>query len=555
MADNEIKTRYTVDDQGTDDLRRIADGQKQVGDSGEQAGKQQGQFEQGLNNVRNVMLGMVGAGGAMALITEAFDALQQRVAAANDELQRNASLAREVVDASIVARFLGNRPEDIARSETAAAAVGRDAQEGSQALARIASARPGLSTEAQFELLQRSLELSRQDPTSPLASFVSPFLAVQNAEPDPIAASNILFESIQQADVTDPNAIAPLFARFLPVGALPNVGLTPAESGGLIAGATASGLEPSEAITALTQVALLLQGEGSPEGRKILDRLGIRGADLLETLPALSQAVQSGEIDGTGLEQIFGAESVRLGAKLIQPATLETVQERVAKVVARSQSDTIRAVERAGNVFDAEPRTAARETERIASAQTDLARSRDEVALNAAAARAVIARELQAARERGDVTPAEVAAIVPEGGGGVFDRLIAEGFSPAEAAVIVERSARTDNFDFGSGVDVDLSSAVLSELGAEAVRSTGASIRPGAISRANRANQLAQFLSATGQFRDRDAPSMQAVAGELGAEAEALGLTINQFNIGQQFNATPEPAATDNGKRSQGVSD
>lgn len=259
---------------------------------------------------------------------------------------------------------------------------------------------------------------------------------------------------------------------------------------GLIAGVTKAGVAPEEAVTALVEIAKITQGAGTPEQRRILEAAGICGGNFMQTLRQMSSASQSGALSGVQLQTVFGSNA-KLAGNLASPRTLAMAEAAMASVVAAGGDDVSRSAAMMGAVFASEPRLTANQVERVAEAETTLIRSRDEIAANAAAARDMIARELERARTRGDVSDAEIAAIVPQGGRDVFDRVIAEGFSPAEAALLAERRAMTDDFDaFGMGVSVDLSSAVIEALGSQAFRSNGQPIRSGFMLRANTTSKI-----------------------------------------------------------------
>ena len=450
---------------------------KESGDEAEEAGRKQKLLAGELGSLKGELLALVGGGGVvgglLALARKGYDDYTASIEANTQAQKENAVAANQAIDQSINLRFLGGRPEDVAAAREAAASAGRDPNEGVRQLGEIASRRSLETTDYQFALYQRSLELSQFDPTVPLESFVNPMLTIQQFESDPAAAQNIQFQSMVEAGVTDPSKLSPLFAQFMGIGTSRSVGLTAGQSAGAVAAATGLGMDPSQSVTGLRNLATLLQGNGTPEGRKIIESMNLRGDNLFSTLRNMSGAYASGQLSDSDLELLFGRENQVLPTLLADPARLERFIASANKVGAAQTYEGNLAVERYGQVLNEDQSVAIRDTGRKAAAEAENIRASDQYAAMVDSSRKVLERELQRGVAGGRVSQIEMDNALED-----FDDMVAKGWSPFAAADWIRVRADA-GFGDSPGVDAELGGAIYDEIGKAALGTRKEDIYPG----------------------------------------------------------------------------
>jgi len=340
MANKPIKQRVDVEGNAVENLKKVSAEEKKLarevkdtGKASKDASRDHDEAGMSLDRMRESARGListfVGAAG-----------LQQAIQAIRSEMQAFVQDTEAVVEASLNLQFLDQEfdPQQREFVGKAAAFAGRSVTETARAFGELRSRLPQLDKQQQQQLFLQVAE-SGLTTEAPLQSLVNAFATIQQFEKDPQKAQNILREAINQAGVSDPGKLSPLFAKFLGVGTGLG-GLDAGEAAGVAAAATGLGLNPEEAITGIKNVTLSLRGKGTPAGRGILDAAGIaQDAPLLQQLQSLSAAVQSGQITEAQLEEIGGREAVGVFSSLVDPQQLKDFLAKVRSVDAAQDTD------------------------------------------------------------------------------------------------------------------------------------------------------------------------------------------------------------------------
>jgi hypothetical protein len=320
--------------------------------------------------------------------------LQRALAIIRQEIEQNVEASREFSDALLELMFLQETfgQQDREYIGQVAGEAGRSPVEVARVFADIVSRRAQASPQEQRALLDQVLQ-SGMTTTAPLASLADAMLTIQQMESDPQAAQNILFEGIRQAGVADPGRIAPLFGQFMATGVEVG-GLSPGQAAGALAGATGMGMRPSRATTGLTNLVLGISGQGTPQGREIMERAGIDRSEFLPALQQLSDAVQSGAISSEELEQIAGREGLAVTAMLSDPERLRRFMGAVTAVEGAAASPRDLTGERIREVFGADELARLNLIMKQEEAGVEAARSGDVRAMRIAAGRQALERHL-----------------------------------------------------------------------------------------------------------------------------------------------------------------
>lgn len=243
-------------------------------------------------------------------------------------LEENAQAALKQQNALLRLQFLGDyyqqKPELRAEIMALSEFGRRPAEEVAGAAYNLRSKNAAMTEPQRMGILKEALEMGRTDPSLPLDSLVDMFslYAKQSGVTDANRIQNVLQKTIEEAGGSGAD-VAGYMPRFLPVGIAG--GLTPAESAGLWAYATTQEKEASIATTGLRAIMMGLQGKGTPEGAKLLQKYGVtQDMDFFTKIQTLSRA----GIDLAAAEQLFQREGAAMGLAMLRDpaAMMQTIQ-------------------------------------------------------------------------------------------------------------------------------------------------------------------------------------------------------------------------------------
>jgi len=300
-------------------------------------------YQSALAAAQGLVGGLIGVGGLMA-------ALQ----AIRAEMEENVKAAREFAEASLNLQFMSDqfKPQEREFIGQAAEFSGRQPVEVAGAMADLKSRFPNLSDEQTQKLFMEVGETARTTP-APLSALVQAFSTIRQYESDPQKVQNILRASITQSGVSDPAQLSPLMAKFMGLGQQLN--LSAGQSAGAVAAATGLGLAPEESITGLRNIALSLQGKGTPDGAKVLKRLKIDRTNFLHALDQLAEANNAGLLKTKDIEDIGGRESVAVLSSLLDKERLADFQAKIKSVADAQQSPRDLTAEAIKQQFESDP--------------------------------------------------------------------------------------------------------------------------------------------------------------------------------------------------------
>ena len=313
----EERIRVTGADQAERDVRGVADATEDVGEATEQTGGKaraaEGPVSELGAELRNMALAHVG----IEKLTQAFQVLKQ-------DLIETAEAAKGFAESFRDLQFLSEEFDPRTRKfvGAAAAVAGRGMQETAEAFAEFKSKLPELDQTTQMQAFLEVAELGRTT-AGPLTGLVAAYASIANVtgERDPQKTQNIIAKLKELAPETDVAAIGESIAEPLAAGQA--AGLTTAETLGLTEVIAKKVADQRKGATAARSFILALGGRGTPEGQKVLKRVGAEpGADVLETLDLLSQAYAAGEVSTADVEALFGREVVAGGLAAITGADL-----------------------------------------------------------------------------------------------------------------------------------------------------------------------------------------------------------------------------------------
>lgn len=261
-------------------------------------------------------------------ISTAINAVTKAIEANSRAMEENARIIESQQQSLLRLQFLGDyykeRPE--LRKEVAAyAEMGRrQPEEVADAMYSLRSKASKLTETQQRDILVQALETGRTDPAMPLNTLIDMYTLYSKltGATDANRTQNVLQRTIEQAGGTGAD-VANYMPQFLPLGL--SGGLTGAESAGLWAYATTQTASPAIATTGLRATFMGLQGKGSPEGQKLLTKLGIDPAmPFRQKIQILAKQYASGQLSLADAEQIAGREGASIMLSLAQnPAAME----------------------------------------------------------------------------------------------------------------------------------------------------------------------------------------------------------------------------------------
>ncbi len=354
MADKEVNIHVRAKD--ADTTKRDIDGvgastenlgkkTEQAGNKTEQAGKRgaegtdaltksteksKGAFGSFMTKIGGWVMALVGFGAAIKIVTGIINANKRA-------LNEHADVAVAQQQKLLRLQFLGDlfkeRPE--LRKEVAAYAEfgRRPPEEVADAWYNLRSKGGALSQQQRDSIMREALEMGRTDLDMPLNTLIDMFTlyAKKTGVEDANRIQNVLRQTITEAGGGGAD-VAAYMTQFLPLGIA--TGMTGAESAGLWAYATTEEGSAERATTQLAAVFRGLMGKGTPEGKKILKKAGVReGMDFFEQLDLL------------GKEGLSYAEAGQIGEAAGAAMLLSLIQNRgammeaIEKIVAVDRGD------------------------------------------------------------------------------------------------------------------------------------------------------------------------------------------------------------------------
>ena|GEM_PF-4665734 len=284
----EEQIRVTGADQAAQDVNRVADAEKRVGDAADDAGAQAtgaegrfsrftGVFRRGLSVLHSFAGGLVGVGGIVA----ALNATREAAEHARKAIESYA-------DAMAATLALSKDPKLLEIATRASIESGRSIKEVGPALFSIVSGTAGATVEQQQALLKESLEIGKAEPQVPLGQISELLIRLFNVSgrrltPQQIQNLAIKAEDLGQIDIGQ-------LARFLPRPLKPGqvAGLELSETAAMFA-LISQVLKPELASTATERIIMQLAAP-TDESTKVLDRLGVdRSGGVLQTVAALAE--------------------------------------------------------------------------------------------------------------------------------------------------------------------------------------------------------------------------------------------------------------------------
>lgn len=303
-------------------------GQKTAESTG-QAAEKMSLWTSMLSKAGNYLLGIF---GAAALIRETTAAIREQ----NEAMKEHADIALEQQNKLLRLQFLGDyyKEKPQLRKEVMAYAEAgrRPFEDVANAMYDLRNLGAGFTAKQQKEILDKSIELGRTIPQTPLNKIVQAmvFYSQQTEDKDFGRVQNILKQVFAEAG-GEPAETAAQLSKFLPMGRAG--GLTNEQATGVWAFATSQFPESGRATAGLGEIILALQGKGDSDSKRLLRRLGISPkATFLQQLQQLSEK----QLNLKQIETITGARGAPILAALLQNP--EMMMKAIGGITAAGES-------------------------------------------------------------------------------------------------------------------------------------------------------------------------------------------------------------------------
>ncbi len=303
--------------EGTDKLTRSAE-------------KSKGAFGSFMTKIGGWVTALVGFAAAIKIVTGIINANKRAIT-------EHADVAVAQQQKLLRLQYLGDlfkeRPE--LRKEVAAySEFGmRPFEEVADAWYNLRSKGGALSQQQRDSIMREALEMGRTDPDLPLDTLIDMFslYAKKTGQADANRIQNVLQQTITEAGGSGAD-VARHMPRFLPIGMAGE--LTGPEAAGLWAYATTLEGEAAVATTGLRAVFMKLAGEATPEGEKIMRKLGVRSdMGFLEKIDKLAEAKAAGELPLAAAKQLVGDEGASMLLSLLtDPGAIRATMANVVGV-------------------------------------------------------------------------------------------------------------------------------------------------------------------------------------------------------------------------------
>ncbi len=346
MPDKDVNIHIRAKDADTAkrDIDKTAQATEGLGKKTEQAGKKgaegtdkltrsteksKGAFGSFIAKLGAWVVSLASVAAAIRIVTGVINANKQ---ALNEHADVAVAQQQKLLRLQYLGDLFKERPE-LRKEVGALSEFGRRPfEEVADAWYNLRSKGGALSQQQRDSIMREALEMGRTDPDLPLDTLIDMFslYAKKTGEQDANRIQNVLQQTVTEAGGSGAD-VARYMPQFLPIG----IGgeLTGAQAAGLWAYATTLG-DAAVATTGLRAVFMGLEGKGSPEGKKILKKLGVRkDMDFFEKIARLGEASGEGRFDLAMAEQVAGREGSALLLDLIKdPAELNRVIGNVVGV-------------------------------------------------------------------------------------------------------------------------------------------------------------------------------------------------------------------------------
>ena len=351
MTDKDVNIHIRAKDADTAkrDIDKTAQATEDLGKKTEQAGKKGAEGTDKLGRSAEKTKGVFGsfmtklAGWAVSLasVGAIIRTVTGAVNANKQALREHADVAVAQQQKLLRLQYLGDlfkeRPELRKEVGVLSEYGRRPFEEVADAWYNLRSKGGALSQQQRDSIMREALEMGRTDPDLPLDTLIDMFslYAKKTGVQDANRIQNVLQQTIEEAGGSGAD-VARHMPRFLPIGMAG--GLTGPQAAGLWAYATTLEGEAAVATTGLRAVFMKLAGEATPEGQKIMRKLGARkDMGFLEKIDKLAEAKAAGKLPLAAAKQLVGDEGASMLLSLItDPAAMRAT---MADVVGVDRSD------------------------------------------------------------------------------------------------------------------------------------------------------------------------------------------------------------------------
>lgn len=455
MAD-EVKTRITVEgDEALRILRENGIAFEELGDKVEGTGKKSKKsseemslFGRVVGGVKNQLAGLAGIFLGAFGLNAIFDQFSKRIQNARQELQKYIDTTKAFSKAQLELTYLNmvDDPKERQFVVEQSAISGRSAIEGFEAYAALKSKNANATQAELFEVF-RGISSKATQTSAPLTTLVEANDALRKGGLGVLASQNVAEQAAIEAGEVNPATLAPLLARIIPLAGV--AGLTPGQAAGVAAAGTTLGGNSNVDITALATIIRRISGKGTPEGRKILERVGAGSGNFFDQLDAITAARQQGLISDQELESVVGAEALSQILTITRPEVLNNFKASANRVGDAANLKSSLVLEKQRNILGSNPVQSLSLSADQLEAQIEAERGQSELAARTRAVRA----QLELFILQKGIDPGRVQEVLEE-----YDTLVAgEGFfnpfganvgpkmdpySPRDAAAIALREAK-----------------------------------------------------------------------------------------------------------------
>lgn len=391
---DEIKTRINVEaDEAVRTADRFADSTKRIGDETEETGKKADGFGGVTEKMTGAMMGfaasLTGAFGVNALL----EVYRKNIEVATQAMEQNIKAVREFAQArlDLVALSGVETPEQLQSIDRLATLSGRSPSEVAR-FQTLLTSQLASATPAQKDDIANLTAIKGQQSEASLAELAAPLITIFRSTQDARSASNIFEEAIVQAGVPDPAQLGPLIGQFAGPGQ--SLGkLSAGQAVGVVAAATSLGLAPEVAVTGFASTQTRLFGKSTPAIKDIIKRVGIRTDNFENALRDIVDAFQAGKLNEADLEELGGAEGLRVLATLAKPENENAFFAGVDAVEAAENREGLAVADKSKGIFESSNLQLFNLQAKQAEAGKAFAEGTDEFSAAVGATRAVLDRE------------------------------------------------------------------------------------------------------------------------------------------------------------------
>jgi hypothetical protein len=183
-------------------------------------------------------------------------------------------------------------------------------------------------------------------------------------------------------------------------------GLSSIEAAGLASGSTQLGLAAEPAATSLLNLMRAVRGNGTPEGNKIMQRIGVNREDTIMALRQIGEAVERGDIARQEMEQFGGADAMKVMAALGDPNKRGVFFSAINNAVNAGQNPDSLVLGDQQNIFSGNPQLAFNQAMKVLETQIDSSKAQSTRAQEVAFTRKVLEQTLLEMEDKGEISAA-----------------------------------------------------------------------------------------------------------------------------------------------------